>query len=436
MKQDNNQLDRRGFLKLAAATGAVSVAGSHLGASGADTATPGKMAKMASPGASTGPTPSSSVTTAHAIQPVKDNGRLLVVIELQGGNDGLSTLVPQRDPAYRKLRSRTLIEPAQALRLNDDFGLHPKLARLQKRGTAVIAGVGTPNPDGSHFAMMRRWWLGDPTGTASPAAGFFGRCCDVIGDPEAPAVGLSVNSGPTMALTSTRVSTLSLPDLGALDLFRSSTDDPQLAAFQHAYRALANRPGPAAAGMRRAMSVARSLQRVSGDHAIPETKVEYPGSSLSDPLRAAARTMAADVGVRVLHVTLGGFDTHSNHVDTHAGLMDQLDGSIDAFLTDIEQRGFGDRVVVATISEFGRRAADNGSNGLDHGAASVALIAGKAVNPGVHGEPASLTKLDVDGNLRATTCMERYYATLAQWLGIPPGEVLAGDPKPLEGVFR
>lgn len=429
-----HRIGRRDFLKLAAATTTTAATGALV----ANAARPVDSTKLTAP--TTMARPSASASGAAALpsvapKGVADNGRFLVIVELQGGNDGLSTLIALRDPAYRRLRSRTLIDPSQALRLNDDWGLNPKLARLHRRGTAAVAGVGTPNPDGSHFAMMRRWWLGDPGGTAAPASGFFGRCCDAVGDPDAPAVGLSVNSGPSMALTSSRVSTLSLPDLGALDLFRPNAEDHESSAYQQAYRALSNRPGPAALGMRRAMTVARSLDRITAEHGTAESKVEYPGSALSDPLRAAARTLGANLGVRVVHVSLGGFDTHSNHVDTHSQLMEQLDGSIDAFLTDIEQRGLGDKVIVATISEFGRRAADNGSDGLDHGAASVALVAGKAVKPGVKGEPPSLTKLDDDGNLRATIGMDRYYASLAHWLGIPPGDVLAGDPKPLPDLF-
>ena len=428
------RIDRRDFLKLAAAASTAAAASPLVAAAGQPT----KMTAQADPRVVPTRLPPTSAfpVTTSAPKRVSDNGRFLVIVELQGVNDGLSTLIPLRDSAYRKLRSRTLIDPAVALPLSDEWGLNPKLARLHRRGTAAVAGIGTPNPDGSHFAMMRRWWMGDPTGDAPPNSGFFGRCCDAIGDPDAPAVGLSVNSGPSMALSASRVSTLSLPDLSALSLFHPNAEDRPLSAYQQAYRTIANRPGPAAQGMRRAMTVARSLDRITGDRGgIAESKVEYPGSALSDPLRAAARTLAAGLGVRVIHVSLGGFDTHSNHVDAHSNLMEQLDGAIDAFLADVEQRGLADQIVVATISEFGRRAADNDSNGLDHGAASVALVAGKPVNSGVRSEPSSLTKLDNDGNLRATTNMDRYYASLAHWLGIAPGEVLAGDPKPLPDLF-
>ncbi len=116
--------------------------------------------------------------------------------------------------------------------------------------------------------------------------------------------------------------------------------------------------------------------------------------------------------------------------------MKELDLAVDAFLADLTHRGMARSVVVMTTSEFGRRPSDNGSAGLDHGAASVALLAG-AVHPGLYGQYPSLKHLDADDNLAASVRLEDYYATVAEgWLGVPAREVLPGSPRPLHGLFR
>lgn len=111
--------------------------------------------------------------------------RRLVIIEMDGGNDGLSTLVPYGMTGYKDVRSRIGIDPKELLALNDQMGLIKTLAPLHQRGLAVVQGIGTPNPDGSHFAMMDRWWTGDVRGEGKLTTGFLGRLADAIGDPSA-----------------------------------------------------------------------------------------------------------------------------------------------------------------------------------------------------------------------------------------------------------
>jgi uncharacterized protein (DUF1501 family) len=134
-------------------------------------------------------------------------------------------------------------------------------------------------------------------------------------------------------------------------------------------------------------------------------------------------------------VSTGGFDTHDDHHATHPGLLADVNDSIAAFLDDLAGRGMAGEVLVMTTSEFGRRAADNGSAGLDHGSASVGMLVGPVV-PGLHGEAPSLTVLDDSGNLVATLGFDSYYATVAErWLGVPAGEVLAPGHRVLDGVI-
>lgn len=366
--------------------------------------------------------------------------RRLVIIEMDGGNDGLSTLVPYGMTGYKDVRSRVAIDPKELLALNDQMGLIKTLAPLQTRGLAVVQGIGTPNPDGSHFAMMDRWWTGDLRGDAKLNTGFLGRLADAIGDPTARAVALSIGSGSHPALRSEKAATLSIPraDIGNA-LAGAKADDVTRYAFQQALADMATEANGDPVGLamarhgnRDAVRFAKTLQE------LPENRSEgYPGGTLSDGLQLAARLLHADPAIRITHVPMGAdFDTHTDNPGRHPGLMENLAKSIDAFMADLERRGIADQVLIATTSEFGRTVKDNGSNGLDHGTASCALLLGP-VNAGLHGEHPSLTKLDGDGQLIATVGFDQYYATIAEtWFGVPARDVLAGAVKPLPDLLQ
>ncbi|MGE0305169.1 MAG: DUF1501 domain-containing protein [Acidimicrobiia bacterium] len=363
----------------------------------------------------------------------KAGTRRLVVVELDGGNDGMSMLVPAGLGRYRDLRPRTAIADDQLIELDGAYGLHKNLGRLHKRGLAMVQGVGSMEPDGSHFAMMQRWWAGDAVGGAALRGGFFGRLADQLGDPAAAAVGVSIGSGSHPALASERVTTMSLPSPDAAGyLFGASPDDVTRSMFQREFLAMmqegdltqltaARRAGASA------VAFARTLT------ALGEAKGDYPGSNLGNGLRLAASLLAADPNVRIVHVPAGlDFDTHEDHLGRHPALLDDMDASIDALLADLDDRGMGDDVLVMTISEFGRTAKDNGSNGLDHGTASVAMLAGP-VKAGLYGEPSSLDKLSDNDQLVATMGLDQYYATIAEkWFDVPASEVLPGSPKAVD----
>lgn len=447
-------LDRRKFLRLAGAgAGAAGLAGSgywlgHHGGAGdgsGDGAAP--PATDPSSSAATDPAPSGSLaapSTARVTHSAAAKGRRLVVVELSGGNDGLSMLVPYGIGAYHDLRQRTAVDDGDVLHLNAKVGLHKNLAQLKDRGVAVVQGVGSPVPDGSHFAMLARWWAGDVRGTGTLEGGFFGRLADIIGDPAAAAVAVSIGSGSHPALAARKVSTLALPDLDSARVLvgAKKDDDPARYAFQQAFAAMGataatgDPSGPMLGVGKAAVSEALSFASSLGGLGDDDGDGGYPGSNLGSGLRTAARILAADDAVRIAYVPMGeDFDTHDNHRDRHAQLMADLDGALDAFHKDLRKRGLHEHVLVMTVSEFGRKARDNGSNGLDHGNGSVALLTGP-VKEGLYGELPSLTKIDDDGNLIATVGLDRYYATIAeQWFGVPASEVLPGSPKPLDGLL-
>jgi uncharacterized protein (DUF1501 family) len=160
-----------------------------------------------------------------------------------------------------------------------------------------------------------------------------------------------------------------------------------------------------------------------------QTPIEYPQSPLSQSLKTIAQIIAGDVGTRVYFATLGGFDTHANQFAQQQRLLGELDGSLDAFMQDLEHQGrFGD-VMVMTFSEFGRRVGQNASNGTDHGTAEPMFMLGGGVRGGLHGAYPSLTDLD-RGDLKYTTDFRSVYGTVLQrWMGVAPDQILgAGYP--------
>jgi uncharacterized protein (DUF1501 family) len=429
-------MNRRKFLK-----GAGLTAGAGIGAAGWLRGTGGDSsgAGTAVLGATTNDTTADSTTPGDSVAPARavSGTRRLVVVELDGGNDGLNTLVPYTSGRYRDLRPRVAVAPGDVIELAGGWGLHKNLARLHQQGLAVVQGIGSMNPDGSHFEMMNRWWRGDPDGTLPPGTGFFGRLADIIGSTDAAAVAISIGSGASPALVSQKVTTLALPspDAGGY-LVGADPNDQARSSFQKGFAAMV------LGGSDERLAMARAVGAGAIDFATTLTKLaaddggDYPGGNLSDGLRLAGRLLASDPGVRIVHIPAGmDFDTHSDHVGRHPQLLDSIDAAVAAFLADMDRRGLGDDVLVMTTSEFGRTAKDNESNGLDHGTASVALLAG-AVKPGIYGEASSLDKLDENDQLVATMGLDGYYATIAErWFEVPAGDVVAGKPKLIDGLL-
>lgn len=389
--------------------------------------------------------PTSRPLDARDIRAAATASRALVVIELSGGNDGLSTVVPHGDTAYRRLRDATAIDAAELVRIDDTFGFHPQLAPCAAR-LAALHGVGTPDPSGSHFEMSARWWAGDAAGTGHLATGFLGRLCDEL-DAGAAVTGVSL-AGVTPALLSAKAVTIGLPAIDRLAWLRD--DDTWARNLRRGLAELASAPpkgaGDAAArahvaasdGLTRALGFGALLEGPAFAPRDGETKdpdaVAYPGSSLGEQLALAATLLDAKAGVRVVHASIGGFDTHSGQRGAHDDRMRELGDALAAFGADLDRRGLAGSVLVATTSEFGRRAKENGS-GTDHGTASCALLMGP-VHPGLHGEPLSLTRLDEEDNLVPTASLEAYYATLAaSWFDVDAGRVLAARPAPIGGIL-
>ncbi|WP_435021784.1 DUF1501 domain-containing protein [Tundrisphaera sp. TA3] len=356
--------------------------------------------------------------SAWAASAEKD-GRVLVVIQLDGGNDGINTVVPFGDEGYAKNRQALRIPADRLIKVADGVGLHPAMAgagRLLESGRlAIVPGVGYPNPDRSHFRSMAIWQTArlDPEEHVGP--GWIGRSLDAAGG---RGESLLVGPGPIPPALRGRRSVAS-----AIERIDDLALDPAL-----------GRPAGDPAGDDLAAFVRRStLDAYAGADRLAELarryegSARYPATSLAGRLKLIARLLKGGYASRVFYATQGGYDTHAAQAPTHAGLLSELSGALEAFLDDLAASGLAERVLVLAFSEFGRRVAENGSAGTDHGAAGPVLLAGPAVRPGLIGAYPSLGDLD-DGDLKASVDFRMVYATLLDgWLGLESRSALGGS---------
>jgi uncharacterized protein (DUF1501 family) len=371
-----------------------------------------------------------------------DSGdRVLVVVQLQGGNDGLNTVVPfAMDDYYRKRRS-IAIARAEVRKLDDVVGLHSEMsgmADLFRDGRlAIVEGVGYPLPDRSHFRSTEIWESADLEGGAG-RSGWLGRCAchgAIPRDALLPAVAVGGRELP-QALVADPPRTVAVE---TLDEFRVRGDGltPEQAAIERRLLAdLAGEPRVDPEGqlefVRRSLeSTYRAAERLHDAVSRYSSPVRYPDFELARKLREVAQVHLAGFGTRIFFVTLGGFDTHASQRQTQALLLRELSQSLTAFVDDLRHHGELDRVMVMTFSEFGRRVEENGSGGTDHGTAAPLFVAGGAIKGGFVGEHPRLDAL-VDGDLVHAIDFRRVYATaLDRWLGVPSTDVLGAAFEPL-----
>jgi uncharacterized protein (DUF1501 family) len=348
---------------------------------------------------------------AQAAEP-KPGLPILVVIELSGGNDGLSTVVPFADDLYAKARPTLRIENKTVLKLDDRVGLNPALKDLLKfwesGDLAVIQGAGYPNPNRSHSRSMEIW----QTGSIGPVpdAGWLGRAADL--SPELGPCHVGSEAIP-MAMRSRKLFTPSIASLADYRIPVGISTAAQAVPADDLAREIRRRSDHAVAQAKRLEAVSRSL----------------PGSAtgaLEDHLTTIRVLIEQDPGLRVFYTSTApaNFDTHTAQNFTHREVLRSVSSAVAAFLTDVRQRGLGERIVVLMFSEFGRRVRENAQGGTDHGAAGPVFLAGSPVRGGLVGPPPDLANLD-NGDLRFTVDFRDVYATLLRrWLDVDPVPVL------------
>jgi uncharacterized protein (DUF1501 family) len=344
--------------------------------------------------------------------------RLLILIALKGGNDGLNTLIPYTDSQYRILRPDLAIPVDQVVKLSEQEGLHPQLAPLrevwQAGELALVRGVGYPEPNLSHFRSMDIW----ETGSASAetlTTGWLARCFNRH-SPPADRIVTGVTVGNDAA--------------GPLQGSASALTLTDIALFQQQARWLGLAPStvPANPALRHIVAVENRIRQAAGQlkrgHRFETT---FPEGPFGRALRTACEVIASRkrASVAVVHLSLPDFDTHVRQAARQARLLQQLAEGLVSLRAALRELGVWNETLVMTYSEFGRRPRQNANRGTDHGTASVQFVLGGAVKGGFHGAALDLTNLDSNGNPGFVVDFRSLYATvLEKWWGMESRSVL------------
>ncbi|MFL5331136.1 MAG: DUF1501 domain-containing protein [Gemmataceae bacterium] len=372
----------------------------------------------------------------NAAEPGKKD-TVLVMLQLTGGNDGLNTVIPFKDELYEKYRPTLKVAKDQVKKVNDSLGLHPAMDAfaklLEKQALCIVQGVGYPNPSQSHFRSMDIWQAASTAENLSE--GWIGKA---LKSAKGPAFHVTATNEPApLALAGAPVRA---PSIASLDDFQLKTaaitgadQRQQKSLIEGAASGSSQSPGMLDVVKKTAESTYASSKRLQEIGKNYQPKSTYPQTGLANRLKLAAQLIDADLGSRVFYVTIDGFDTHSGQgaaTGAHANLLREVSDAVSTFYLDLEARGHGERVLIATFSEFGRRAKENGSRGTDHGSAAPMFLVGGKVAAGVVGEHPSLDKLAM-GNLKHAIDFRSVYAAILDgWLGVNAAEVLGSKFEP------
>lgn len=373
--------------------------------------------------------PASLVSAAQAVAAqAAANGKILVVLELSGGNDGLNTVVPYGDDAYYRARPGIGI-PQNRLRILDDhFGLNPGMAgfeRLYKDGKlAIVHGCGYEDPSYSHFTSMAYWHTAAPN--SGEEYGWVGRLADSVA-PEAPANYLvNIAARQSLAVLSRRHVPVVFDD-PARFMREAFYEEKQVLDTVRDAAQVENPSQRFMLNIARSASDASALVREAW--ANYQSPVDYGIASLDLPKVVALLDSGMPTKMFYVAYNNNAFDTHVFQNDLHQRLLTYTSDAVSAFMQDLERIGRADDVVMMVFSEFGRRVAENVSLGTDHGAANVMFVVGKNVKGGHYGEMPRLTRLTEGGNLQYTTDFRKVYQSMISgWLGHgDAASVLKGD---------
>ena len=363
--------------------------------------------------------------------------RILVVVELTGGNDGLNTVVPFRNDEYYRTRPSLGVRKEEAIALTGDAGFHPSLVgfeRLYKDGMmAVVEGCGYPNPSLSHFSSMGFWHTGVPNG--GEQLGWVGRFADAFAPPDRPNAIVNIASAQSLAVRGSLHSPLVFDDPSQLRRLGSAAE---LRALRGLDRASDSENRTLDFLRSTAANAADSGALVRDAWAGYSSPVDYGiGGGLAADLRKVAALVSAGLPTRVYYVAYRGnsFDTHVHQADLHSRLLMYTADAVRGFMEDLKRIGRADDVALMIFTEFGRRIEENASQGTDHGTAGPMFVVGHGVRGGFYGKSPSLTDTD-DGNLKMTTDFRRVYSTMiAEWMGCEDAKSILKGEFPTLGVF-
>lgn len=375
-----------------------------------------------------------------AAVPGKPEDRVLVVLQLAGGNDGLNTVIPYRDPLYAQLRPTVGQKAGDVLPISDALALNPALKSLlplwNDGKLAVVEGVEYPTPNFSHFRSMDIWMTGDDKAVGS--VGWIGHALDHLSNhPALVAASLGITTPralvgmqPVNIALGNSLKDFAYKPVGKIDPGAVS------AIFDYMNQTTPDSDRYAKTITRSHAVAQEAMGGVAQVAASYTPAVKYPNSQLGAGLQTVAQMINGGVGARVLYLATGGYDTHSNQRQTHEQLLGTLGDALGAFWQDLQAHGHTDRVTLMTFSEFGRRPAENASRGTDHGSAAPLFVMGGSVRGGIYGDAPNLADLD-GGNLRVQQDFRQVYAAmLGTWLGMDANSLLPGGPYAPVPLFR
>ena len=377
--------------------------------------------------------PSLFASTASASGASADE-KVLVVIQLDGGNDGINTVVPYADDGYARARKLLLQKTSELHKLNDHVGLHRSMKAafelFEDDRLAIVQGVGYPNPNRSHFSSMKIWQTASIDSADHGGYGWLGSALDQaaedVGRPnEASTAQNAIFVGgqeTPVALWGRRSSAISLSRAEDLQL--------ELSSMQSAV------PSPITSRnltdieqfVRKQSVTAQSAAKAfAQQNQKSGSTASYPDSGLASQLKFVSQLLRGGNTARVFYTIQSGYDTHANQESSHSRLLGEFSEALKAFLNDLKAAKLDDRVVVLAFSEFGRRAAENDSAGTDHGSSGPLFLAGSPVRGGLIGDTPDMSDL-VDGDLKSLIDFRQVYATLlSKWLDVPSKEILRHD---------
>lgn len=365
------------------------------------------------------------------------NGKILVVIQLSGGNDGLNTVIPYRNDIYYRERPALAIGNDKVLKLTDEIGLNPaleSLRRLYDEGrVSILNNVGYPNPDRSHFRSRDIWQTGS-NADEYLTTGWLGRYLDAscAGCTIKPHHMLEIDDTLSLAMKGQKANGLAMLDPQKLyrqtrngmaenlaKTFKDHGDEHDQVSYL--YKTLADTES--------------SAEYLFEKGNLKHRQVVYPNSELGKSLRTIAELITSGVDTQVYYVSLSGFDTHVGQRNQQDKLLKQYAEAVSFFVDDLKKQGHLDRTIVMTFSEFGRRVKQNGSNGTDHGTANnVFLIGGPARSSVIYNEAPNLIDLD-GGDLRYSLDFRDLYSSLLKdWLGADDKAILGKSFAGLRGL--
>ncbi len=362
------------------------------------------------------------------------NDGIVVLVYLDGGNDGLNTLVPLTNSLYPTLRRTLAINGATTLPINADYGLNPALPYVHSQYTsgrvAVIRGLGYGPANLSHFTSIDHWHNGFGAANgplqAVPHSGWIGRYTDTLGTAN-PFAAATMGTQVPLSMRGLSSSALLIPTQEET-LLGSRPNELNDAWLVEALRQID--VGGTGAGPLANLLASTGVRATRAASGATSTWNNAVGTAIGRQLHMAANLINANLGTRVITVALDGFDTHAGQRPIHQRLLSELDTALQGFFQRVAPE-HARKVTVVTYSEFGRRARANDSDGTDHGTSSIAMVMGANVSGGLYGDDPGLSNLDANGNPQVVHDFRRLYASLLQgWLLADPAQILGATHNP------